>query len=76
MSFEKQNQAKINSKSDPYNVVVGARAVAAAVLAKADPKRDAFANRLYWVQLWAQRGPDKLSTPALIHLLIDFENKN
>lgn len=75
-SLVKQTKQKKNSKSGPYNVVVGARAVAAAVLAKADPKRGAFANRLYWVQLWAPRGPGKLSTQALIHLSIDFENKN
>lgn len=62
--MKSENKAKNNSKCDPYNVVVGARAVAAAVLAKADPKRGAIANRLYWVQLWAPRGPGKLSTPA------------
>lgn len=69
-------KAKKNSKCDPYNVAVDARAAAAAVLAKADPKRGAIANRLCWAQLWAPPGPGKLLTQALIHLLIDFENKN
>lgn len=56
------------TKKKSYNVVVDVKYAAAEVRMMAVPKDCAIANHLYWVQLWAPREADKLSSQALIHL--------
>jgi hypothetical protein len=54
-------------------VVVDVRYAAAEVRMTAVPKDCVIANHLYWVQLWAPREADKLSSQASNHLFSQVE---